>query len=326
MEIEKQVTLDLLATNEPPLSSTNDMPVIETKPDATPVKEVKEEVVPAAKEEEKSATPDKPDDSSATPEPKKSQGVQKRIDELTRQREDERRAREAAEARELRILAALERATGVGKEEKTVDTEPVKPQPAGFSNPEAYDEALQNWISEKAAYIADRKVSQRLEEERKNTLQETLAAQQRKVQEDFQKRVEKTKEKYPDYSTFAESPEINVSFPMAYAILNSDQGPEIQYYLGRNPEEAKRISSINITDQNGQVVPDVARQLVELGMITAKISTPAAPPKPVSAAPSPIKPISKASEAVKTAEEESMEEYAARRKKELNAVRPGMRH
>lgn len=132
MEIVKGITLDLLPTNEPALSATSDVPIIETQPDASPVKDV-----PAADKETPKAADTAPaepaklsEDSSATPEEAKkpAKGVQKRIDELTRQREDERRAREAAEARELRILAALERATGVAEKPAKTETEPSSPR------------------------------------------------------------------------------------------------------------------------------------------------------------------------------------------------------
>ena len=98
MEIVKQDILDL---HTPALSATSDMPVIETNPDASPKEEAKPEptapveAAPAAEKSEESATPEQPDDPSAEPEPKKAKGVQKRIDELTRQREDERRRAEA---------------------------------------------------------------------------------------------------------------------------------------------------------------------------------------------------------------------------------------
>jgi len=154
MEVEKQIVLDIIDTNSPSLSTTTDMPVVETKPDATPM------VVPAAEEIPTEPAPVDPPDDPAAPPAKKSQGVQKRIDELTRQREDKRRAREAEEARELRILSALEKATGVTKS-TTVETEPVKPQEGSFSSPQAYDEALDKWIEERTAYIADRKVNAR---------------------------------------------------------------------------------------------------------------------------------------------------------------------
>jgi len=324
MEVVKQVVLDLLpTTGAPQLSTTTDAPVIETKPDATPAAV---EVVPETAKDEESVPSDKPDDPAAPP-AKKSQGVQKRIDELTRQREDERRAREAAEAREARILAVVERLQGVKPQQdpNVEDTEPVKPLKGAFENPDEYDTAIENYIVDKAAFVARKESKAQREEERKRTAEEARNAQARAVQEAYQGRVSKAKEKYADFSEVAESPDVVVSIPMSLAILNSEQGPDIQYFLGKNPSEAKRISEMTITDHMGQVVPDVARQLVELGRIASKIEAPVIP-KPVSAAPAPIKPIGKSETTVKSPEEESMDEYAARRKKELNPVRPGVRH
>jgi len=81
MEVVKQDVLDL---NIPALSSTSDMPVVETKPDASPIKEEAKpeptapvEAAPAAEKPEESATPEQPDDPSAEPEPKKAKGFRK---------------------------------------------------------------------------------------------------------------------------------------------------------------------------------------------------------------------------------------------------------
>ena len=102
---------------------------------------------------------------------------------------------------------------------------------------------------------------------------------------------------------------------MASAIAHSEEGPEIAYYLGNHPEEAERISKL---------VPQL--QLVELGKIVARL-TPTDKPKTVSAAPAPGKPIKASSETTVSPEEESMEAYASRRKKELaQQYRPGVRH
>src|SRR5580765_254323 len=138
MEVMKQDILDL---NTPALSSTNDMPVVETKPDASPKEEVKppesapeDKAAPAAEKPVESAPTEQPDDPAAEPEPKKAKGVQKRIDELTRQREDERRRAEAAEARLDRALSALEKP--LKETTKVDDEEPQKPV-FDANNPEA---------------------------------------------------------------------------------------------------------------------------------------------------------------------------------------------
>jgi len=322
--VEKQDVLDL---NSPALSATTDIPVVETKPDASPPKEeVKPETPPEIKEPaaeakpEESATPEQPDDAAAEPEPKKAKGVQKRIDELTRQREDERRRAEAAEARLDRALAALEKGTGISAKntKQTLDESDPEPQKPTKDpeNPEGYDGALEQYVSDRASWIARREVKASLAEEEKKRQDSALADQTRKTQEAYRSRVEKAKEKHPDYSEVAESPDVQVSIVMASAIAHAEEGPEIAYFLGKNPAEAERISKL---------VPQL--QLVELGKISAKLSTPAEKPKPISAAPAPGKPTKPSSEASLSPEEESMEAYASRRKKELaERNRPGVRH
>ena len=319
MEIVKQPTLDLLDITAPKLSSTNDLPDV---PAATP-----EPVAPAAEEKPAESAPVENPDDPAAPPAKKSQGVQKRIDELTRQREDERRAREAAEARELRILAALERVQGVKPKDANVeDVEPVKPLKDNFGNPEDYDAAVEDYVVNKAAYIARKEAKSQREEERKRVETEKVQAQAKAAQEAFQTRVQKAKEKYADFSEIAENPDIQVSMPMVYAISSYEQGPEIQYYLGKNPAEAERIRNLTTRDPvSGESVPDAARQLVELGKIAYKLENPVAVTKPVSAAPAPIKPIGKGETHEKDPSEMSMEEYAAYRKPQL-VRRPGERY
>jgi hypothetical protein len=319
--VEQPKQIDLLDTKLPALSSTSDMPVIETKPDASPPKEeAKPETPPEVKEPaaevkpEESAPSEQPDDSAAEPEPKKAKGVQKRIDELTRQREDERRRAEAAEARLDRALAALEKPV----KEKVVSSEDPEPQKPVFdpNNPDASTVALEQYVQDRSAWIARREVKATLAEEEKKRADERLADENKRVQESFKTRVEKAKEKYPDYSEKAESPDVQVSIVMASAIAHSEDGPELAYFLGNNPAEASRISKL---------VPQL--QLVELGKISARLNAPVEKTKPVSAAPSPGKPTKPSSETVVSPEEESMEAYASRRRKEMaERNRPGVRH
>ena len=124
---------------------------------------------------------------------------------------------------------------------------------------------------------------------------------------------------------------------MAAAIMQHEQGPEIQYYLGTHPEEAARISAFTVPYvDNGKVIqaPDAARQLMELGLIAASLRAPAkpaeaaAPPaKPLTQAPAPLKPAAAGAASVtKSIDEMSMEEYAAHRKAQLaKEARPGAR-
>lgn len=320
MEVVQEPKIDLIDQNEPALSTTNDVPVVETKPDsqaAPKPEEVKPEVEAEEEVQEESAPPEKPEDPAANAQPPKAKGVQKRIDELTRNWRE-------AEAEKLRLLAIVEGYSKPKAEPKVEDeSEPQRPVRDPNAAPEAYEQALMDYADAKASWSAKHEVQKALAEEARKVEEREQVATQKVAQETYIARVNKAVEKYPDYKAVAESPDVTVSMPMAHAIMTSEHGPEIAYHLGKNPQEAARIASLQ-----------PVQQLVEVGLIVAKLTAPApapaAPaPKPaVSAAPKPIKPLeSKSDTHVKTPDEESMEEYAARRKREFAAERrPGVRH
>lgn len=317
LSIDKPIVLDILDQTKPLLSATSDIPIVETKPDATNEGKPPELEAPAGEDKaavdetetkEESAT--SPGESPASDEPKKAKGVQKRLDELTKQREDERRRAEAAEARLDRALAALERPREVAPMpvEEPEDPEPSRPVKSLYADPDAYDSALDAYAEAKAAWIAKREAKTYLADETRKSHEARIVAEQKVIQETHRKRVEKTMEKYPDYKQVAESPDISISMPMAAAILHSEHGPEIAYHLGKNPSEAAKIATLPIP-----------LQLMELGLIVSRFSS--TPVKPVvSNAPKPIRPLASNSESsaeLSSDEEPSMEEYAAQRKKQL---------
>lgn len=347
MEIEKQATLDILDVNPPLLSATSDIPVVETKPDSTPAPKVeaKDEKTPAAPVEgekalpESSAAQETPEtESPASDEPKKAKGVQKRLDELVRQREDERRAREAAESRLDRALAAVERLTGKPAAEakqdiEQDDPEPVRPVKAQFPSDDAFEAARDDYTENKARWIARREVQATIAERERLVVEAKAQEEQSRVRDTYRGRVEKVVEKYPDYHEVAESPTVSITIPMAHAIMQSDFGPDLQYHLGKNPAEAERISKLPVPAQ----LLALGRLEATFAVASAKAETPAevpaapaAPaPKAVSSAPPPTKPVKAGNaEAVKDPQEMSMEEYAAYRKKQQSSAnaRPGARH
>ncbi len=304
----EEFKIDLIPQQEPALSSRSDVPVVETKPDSAPPKTEAPAAPVEGKKAEESATPETPEDPAADASPKPAKGVQKRIDELVRQREDAERRAEAANQEKLRLLALVERGNPPPKEEPQADPEPQRPDRAAFQDPAAYENALADYADAKAAWSAKTAVREALAEEGRKREQETARQAQAVAQEAYNARVSKAAEKYQDYKQVAESPDVTVSIPMAQAILQSEAGPELQYHLGKNPDEAKRISALN-----------PVQQLIELGKLEAKLTapevkaeSPAAAPKPsVSAAPKPIRPIEPKAEAVsKRPEDMSMDEYA----------------
>jgi len=321
METVNSAPIDLLDARPPALSATSDMPVVETKPDASLAEKPAAEAVPPepekadgeAEQSEESAT-----SATETPgQPAAPRGVGKKIAELTRQREDEKRRADSEHEEKLRLLALLEAKKAEGVQE---DAEPVKPAKADYSDPDRWDEALMSYADEKAAWTARREVNARLAEEQGRIQEAASAEGQKMAREAYKERMEKTREKYPDFDEFANSAEVKVSMPVAHAIIQSENGPDIQYYLGQHPEEAERLSAMTVRQFNPQTrtmdaVPDVARQLLELGKIVAKIST-APPLKPaISNAPKPLKPLKGGEAAVsKDPQNMSMDEYARYRK------------
>ena len=332
LQVEKPLVLDILDTKTPALSSTDDMPVIETRPDslpapkAAPAKEASADKT-TSPESATEATDEQPGATEGEAK-KPPRGVQKRLDELTRQREDAVRAAESERAEKLRLLALLEDkgkpATEKAAPDVTEDPEPQKPVKGNFTDPEMWDAALLEYSDQKAAWTARREVKAARAEDEKKRLEAEIVDGQRRVQEAYVNRIEKAKAKYDDFTEVALSPDVTVSTLMAEAIRHSEAGPELQYFFGKNPPEAARISQLSPIDQ-----------IMEMGKIASTLTAaPAAAPvaapspAPTTRAPKPIAPLkSGEAEVAKSPEDESMEEYAARRKKELSADRrPGVRH
>lgn len=118
-------------------------------------------------------------------------------------------------------------------------------------------------------------------------------------------------EKYPDFAEVAESGEVAITLPMRDALLALDDGTEIAYHLGKNPQEAERIAKLT-----------PVRQVAEIGRIAAQLAAPPpAPPPP----PPPINPLrggaNAAGERNIYTNEPSMDDYAATRLAELRGER-----
>lgn len=333
VDIVRPLTVDLLdASGAPALSSTSDMPVVETKPDAQnegappaapspdshPTSESSQEDSEGqveGKTDSESATEPGDDEPPANDEPRKAKGVQKRLDELVKQREEAERRANAEKAEKLRLLALLEQSKQPQEPDHVEKTEPQRPTRTQFDDPDAYDEALIRYAEERAQWVAE----QHIKTERE-AIEQKLAQERANVEADaamakFRERESEFRTKTPDFEAVAQRDDVVVSLTMAQIIIESEMGPQLQYYLGAHPEEAARIHAL----------PE-AQQLREMGRIEGRLSAPT-PPAPISAAPKPIKPIPAATEPEATdPENESMEAYAQRRRKQEGWADPMRRH
>lgn len=316
MDIIKEPTLDLLGAKAPALSATSDMPVIETKPDASPEKAAEAEPPkPEAEDGEAELSEESATSATETPGQPAPRGVGKKIAELVKQREEAVRRENAEREEKLRLLAIIE----ASKKPTEPDDEPVKPVKADFPDPDAWDEVLMQYAEAKASWTAKKEVQVLRDEEQKKAQDSAIAEGQKIALESYNSRKDKVKEKYADFEEVANSPDVKVSMPVAHAIIHSEMGPELQYYLGKNPQEAERLTSMTVRQFNPQTrtmdtVPDVARQLLELGLIVGKINAPKAQ-APISNAPKPLKPLKGGdSQPAKSLQEMSMDEYEKARR------------
>ncbi len=212
---------------------------------------------------------------AAAGEKKHNPKLEKRFSELTKQREAarleaerERNAREALEAR----LKELETKVNPPKSE---EPDP-KPDPSQFNDAIEYAEALAEWT-------ADKKLRERDQAELARKAEE----EQSRMRQKFQERLDAVKQELPDYDDMIASSDVAVSGPVTDAIIESDVGPQILYYLAENPDFARELAEKSIT-----------AQLRSIGRLEAKFEKSETPKPSVkepvakkSNAPAPINPL-----------------------------------
>jgi hypothetical protein len=216
---------------------------------------------------------------------KRAQGVQKRIDELTREKHEALRL--------AQTLAERLQAAGQGDEAKPKATHVGTPDPSQFSTYEDYIDAL-----------TDFKIEQRETARTQQYRQAQAQREQAAMQERAQAQLSKGAEKYADFYEVVTDPSLPVTGTMAAAMAEAENGADVAYYLGTNPKEAQRIASLSPT-----------RQAIEIGKIEAKLS--AQPVTEATKAPPPIKPLSGVGKVETDPDKMSTEDWLKWRNKQL---------
>lgn len=198
--------------------------------------------------------------------------LEKRFSEITKQREaareearQERVAREALEAK----LKELE--SKVTPPAAPV-AENVEPRPEQFTDMYEYAKAL-------AEYTAERKI----QEMKQREVEAQLAAQRESVVKSWAERVNQVKQELPDFEAMVASSDVVVSNDIRDAIIESDVGPKILYYLAENPDVANKLQGMT-----------TRAALKELGKLEARFEKTSEKPAPTvkaSKAPAPINPL-----------------------------------
>lgn len=112
------------------------------------------------------------------------------------------------------------------------------------------------------------------------------------------------KEAPSDFEEKVSNPNLPVSVEMVSAVAETENPAAVMYHLASNPDAAQDISALN-----------PVQQALEIGRIEAKLATKAPAPKETKA-PKPIKPVGSTSAAAKDQSDMSFGEYEKSRKKE----------
>jgi hypothetical protein len=241
--------------------------------------------------EEEPATSDSDDEhdgEDSADAPKKSKGVQKRIDELTRQRyEAERRAEQSrSEAEHYRKMA------------QDKPQEPAKDDKAPrFEDFNSYDDYV--------AAVAEHKATKKFEELTRKDQEKQTQQKQAEVVKNFNDKVTEARKKYDDFDTVALGNHVAYNDVTTSLVLASDASTELAYYLGKNPEIAQKLT---------QISPLEAAK--EIGRIEAKLlEKPKPQSKQITNASPPIKPVGGKERLKKDPSQMSNAEYRAWRSK-----------
>jgi chromosome segregation ATPase len=214
-------------------------------------------------------------DATATDEQKKpNPKLERRFSEITKQREaareEAKREREQRESLEARLKELESRVNPPAQAE--ADELGQEPKPEQFSDMYEYAKAL-------AEYTADKKLMERDNQEKARK----AAAEQEAKFKTWADRVNAAKTNLPDFDDMVQSSDVRVSDPVRDAIIESENGPQILYYLAENSEFAKKLADMSVVSA-----------VREIGKIEARFIKEAPEVKPVavkSKAPAPINPL-----------------------------------
>ena len=168
-----------------------------------------------------------------TPQAKERRSAQGRINELTRQRHEAER--EAAYWRGLAEARANEQPAKAPQQEAE-----KKPSAADFSDYDTYVEALAEWK-------AEQKVSEALERRQQSSEQAKKAAEAREVAKAWTERQNAARSVFSDYDAVVGSADVTITPAVSDILLTSDKGPEVAYYLAKNPTVVERLNALSPT-------------------------------------------------------------------------------
>lgn len=158
-------------------------------------------------------------------------------------------------------------------------TQPKPVQPAGMPKQEDF-ETYEEYIDARAMHVARQTVAEQVRMQTEAQRQ----AQREQLAESFRQRSEEAAEKYDDYDEVIEASEVPITNAIGHAIMESEIGPDISYYLATHPAEARKIVSLSPVGQ----IREIGKLEVKLTDRPKKTTAAPAPPKTLRAAAMPV--------------------------------------
>jgi hypothetical protein len=208
--------------------------VAESAPAEEPESQTPEVEESAPEPEAEESAPSKPETAApeaARPvEEHRSIKAEKRIKQLSAKLEEmERRLAENSKSKE----AAIPR--------------PLKPKLESFETVEAFDKALDEWVSSEKSYESKSAVERDRQEREQKVLDEKRKADAAEFQKNWNKREVEARKRIPDFDTKTamETVEVAPGSTMDFFLANSEIGPDVLHYLAQHDDEADKIKDLN---------------------------------------------------------------------------------
>ena len=218
----------------------------------------------------------------------KSNGVQKRIDKVVRQREDEKRKNESLEAR----IKELE---GKGKPEN--EGENKEPVEDDFETYDKYLDALDKF--DKQTDQPGEKETATEKKDNESQAEDELTSSQKTALAITQERVASA-DKPEDFDAVALNPEVTITGDMLEALSECDDPAKVMYHLGQNKDLAADIAS---------KTPN--QQAVAIAKLDFTVTSKPKKPTKITNAPDAIDPVNGTDSQKKTHSEMSFSEFEA---------------
>lgn len=212
-------------------------------------------------------------------------GVQRRIDRAVRAKYE---AEARAQAAEEQLNYFRQRETGQREQPAPHETEPTIDK---FDN-------IEHYVAAKAQWIARQEVAQAFQANQRQAQQFTEAQQHAQLREQWAARLQAATAEMPDFEDVVATADVPMSRVMEQAILESEVGPKMAYWLAQHPQEAVAISRL-----------PPSKAFTQLGRIEERLlaGKPAVPK--VTSAPPPVQPVSTRASVSKNPDEMSTEEW-----------------